>query len=142
MRKTTEQLMDELHNCNDINEFIERNKTEMLNMSLSKYLRDMLIKYGVEKGAVFKRANMAENNYGYELFRNDTKKASRDKLIQICMGFPLTIEDAQNVLRYGEMRPLYPRNQRDAYILFALKKGYDMFQLNELLFEHGEKIIE
>lgn len=142
MRKTTEQLMNELKNATDIDEFVAQNQDEMVDMSLSEYLREMLMKYNVEKSAVFRRANMAENNYGYELFRDDTKKASRDKLIQICMGFPLTIEEAQTVLRYGEVRPLYPRNPRDAYVLFALKSGYDMFQLNELLFERGEKIIE
>lgn len=142
MRKTTEQLMNELKNAKDIDEFVEQNQDEMMDMSLSEYLRELLLKYGVEKSAVFRRANMAENNYGYELFRDDAKKASRDKLIQICMGFPLTIEETQNVLRYGGVSPLYPRNQRDAYVLFALKNGYDMFQINELLFERGEKIIE
>ena len=52
------------------------------------------------------------------------------------------IEEAQEVLRYGKVRTLYPRDQRDAYVLFALKNGYDVDQLNDLLFEHNEKIFE
>lgn len=142
MKKTTEQLMNELKKTKDIVAFVEKNQEEMLDMSLSEYLRQLLEKYRLEKSVVFRRAKMMDNNYGYELFRDDSKKASRDKLIQICLGFPLEIEEAQEVLRRGKVSTLYPRDQRDAYVLFALKNGYDMDQLNDLLFEHGERIFE
>lgn len=142
MKKTTEQLMAELQNTKNIDDFVVKNQGEMIDMSLSKYLCLLLEKYHVEKSDVFRRAKMTGSNYGYELFRDDSKKASRDKLIQICLGFPLSIEDTQEVLRYGKVRTLYPRDQRDAYVLFALKNGYDVSALNDLLFEHGEKIFE
>lgn len=142
MKKTTEQLMSELEKARDIDDFVVENQEEMSDMSLSEYLRQLLEKYQVEKSMVFRRAKMTESNYGYELFRDDNKKASRDKLIQICLGFPLTIEESQEVLRRGKVRTLYPRDQRDAYVLFALKNGYNMDQLNDLLFEHGENIFE
>ena len=142
MRKSTEQLMNELENATDIGDFVAKNQNEMMDLSLSKYLRQLLNKYNLEKSDVFRRAKMTESNYGYELFRDDSKKASRDKLIQICVGFPLTIEETQEVLRYGKVRTLYPRDERDAYILFALKNGYDMAQLNDLLFANGLNIFE
>ena len=142
MKKSTEQLMNELKNASDIEDFVNKNQNEMLESSLSEYLRQLLEKYGLEKSDVFRRAKMTESNYGYELFRDDSKKASRDKLIQICVGFPLTIEETQEVLRYGKVRTLYPRDERDAYVLFAIKNGYDMAQLNDLLFAHGLKVFE
>lgn len=142
MRKSTEQLMNELKHTSDIEAFVTKNQEEMLDLSLSEHLRQLLEKYGLEKSDVFRRAKMTESNYGYELFRDDTKKASRDKLIQICVGFPLSIEETQEVLRYGKVRTLYPRDERDAYILFAIKNGYDMAQLNDLLFAHGLKVFE
>lgn len=142
MKKSTEQLMNELKNASDIEDFVNKNQNEMLDSSLSEYLRQLLEKYGLEKSDVFRRAKMTESNYGYELFRDDSKKASRDKLIQICVGFPLTIEETQEVLRYGKVRTLYPRDERDAYVLFAIKNGYDMAQLNDLLFAHGLKVFE
>ena len=142
MEKSTEQLMNELKNASDIEDFVNKNQNEMLDFSLSEYLRQLLEKYGLEKSDVFRRAKMTESNYGYELFRDDSKKASRDKLIQICVGFPLTIEETQEVLRYGKVRTLYPRDERDAYVLFAIKNGYDMAQLNDLLFAHGLKVFE
>ena len=142
MRKSTEQLMNELKNTTDIGDFLSKNQTEMLDLSLSEYLRQLLEKYNLEKSDVFRRAKMTESNYGYELFRDDSKKASRDKLIQICVGFPLTIDETQEVLRYGKVGTLYPRDERDAYILFALKNGYDVAQLNDLLFTNGLKVFE
>ena len=142
MRKSTEQLMNELENATDIGDFVAKNQNEMMDLSLSEYLRQLLNKYNLEKSDVFRRAKMTESNYGYELFRDDSKRASRDKLIQICVGFPLTIEETQEVLRYGKVRTLYPRDERDAYILFALKNGYDMAQLNDLLFANGLNIFE
>ena len=142
MQKSTEMLINEIKTTDRIESFISENTEEIQELSLSEYLRKLLQKYNLEKSDVFRRAKMTESNYGYELFRDDSKKASRDKLIQICVGFPLTIEETQEVLRYGKVRTLYPRDERDAYVLFALKNGYDMAQLNDLLFAHGLKVFE
>ncbi len=142
MQKTTEMLINELKNAKKVDKFVTENMAEMQSLSLSAYLRELLAKYELEKSDVFRRAGMSDNNYGYELFRNDDKKASRDKLIRICIGFPLTVEESQKVLRCGKVRPLYPRDERDAYILFALNKGYTMDELNDLLYEHQLETFE
>ena len=142
MQKTTNELMNELKSVTDVDRFLEENREEILAHSLSDYLRQLLKKYSLDKSQVFARAGMKDNNYGYEIFRNDKKRASRDKLIQICIGFPLTIEETQKVLRYGKVSPLYPRDVRDALILYGLKKGYDVNQLNDLLFQNGEEVFE
>ena len=142
MQKSTEMLINELKTTDKIESFISENTEEIQELSLSEYLRKLLQKYNLEKSDVFKRAGMADTNYGYELFRNDVKKASRDKLIRICIGFPLSVEEAQKVLRYGKVRPLYPRDERDAYILFGLNKKYTLDELNDLLYEHNLDIFE
>ena len=142
MQKSTEMLINEIKTTDRIDSFISENTEEIQELSLSEYLRELLQKYDLEKSDVFKRAGMADTNYGYELFRNDVKKASRDKLIRICIGFPLSVEEAQKVLRYGKVRPLYPRDERDAYILFGLNKKYTLEELNDLLYEHNLDIFE
>lgn len=142
MRKTTEELVNELVDATDIREFLAENEDNIETMSLSEYLKQLLEQYKLDKSQVFHRAKMNENNYGYELFRDDNKKPSRDKLIRLCFGFPLTIEETTKVLRCGKVRPLYPRDQRDAYVIFALKNRYTIDKLNDLLFESGEKVFE
>lgn len=142
MQKTTEVLINELKSIKNVHKFINENTEELQELSLSAVLRELLAKYGIDKSEVFRKAGMSDNTYGYELFRNDEKKASRDKLIRICIGFPLTVEETQKVLRCGKVRPLYPRDERDAYILFALHKGFSLDELNDLLYEHELELFE
>jgi len=142
MQKSTEILMNELKTTDKIESFVSENADEIQELSLSEYLRELLVKYGFDKSEVFKRAGMSDTNYGYELFRNDNKKASRDRLIRLCIGFPLSIEETQKVLQYGKVRPLYPRDERDAYILFGLNKKYTLDEINDLLYEHNLELFE
>lgn len=142
MQKSTEILMNELKTTDKIEFFVSENADEIQELSLSEYLRELLVKYGFDKSEVFKRAGMSDTNYGYELFRNDNKKASRDRLIRLCIGFPLSIEETQKVLQYGKVRPLYPRDERDAYILFGLNKKYTLDEINDLLYEHNLELFE
>jgi len=142
MKKRTEELISELIASEDIMEFVAENEDNMEAMSLSKYLNELLEKYQLDKSKIFHRAKMADNNYGYEWFKNDVKSPTRDKLIRICFGFPLTLEEATKVLRCGKVRPLYPRDRRDAYIMYALKNRYTIDKLNDLLFENGEMVFE
>ena len=76
MKKKTEELISELTATDDIREFLAENEEEMAEMSLSECLKGLLEKYQVDKSKVFHRAKMAENNYGYELFKDDSKKPS------------------------------------------------------------------
>ena len=141
-KKTTEVLMNELKNADKIESFVTENIDEIHELSLSAFLRELLDKYKVDKSDVFRRGGMTGSNYGYEIFRTDEKKASRDKLLRLCIGFPLTVDEAQKVLRYGQVRPLYPRDERDAYILFALNKKYTMDELNNLLYDNNLETFE
>lgn len=142
MQKSTEMLINELKTTDKIESFVTENADEIYELSLSEYLRELLNKYGYDKSEVFKRSGMSDTNYGYELFRNDDKKASRDRLIRLCIGFPLSVDEAQKVLRYGKVRPLYPRDERDAYILFGLNKKYSLDEINDLLYEHNLALFE
>jgi len=139
--KNTEELMNELKNSESIEAYLATNSDEMLEISLSDYLRELMNMYELDKSSIFKKANMSDTNYGYEIFRGENKKASRDKLIQICFGYPLTCEEAQKVLRLGKTRPLYPRDKRDAIILFALKNKLTIAELNNKLFDAKEKLL-
>lgn len=58
------------------------------------------------------------------------------------LGFPLTLEETQHLLRLGGYAELYIRRKRDVYLIYALEKGYDVIQTNALLYEKGVEIIE
>ena len=107
---------------------------------MPEYLMEMLIQYDKEKSEVVSQAGLS-GTYAYQIF-DGRKSAGREKLIQLAFGFPLKLEETQRLLKLGGYSELYVKNKREAYIMYALEKGYDIQRLNELLFECGEKTFE
>ena len=141
MKKSTHILMNELTGAADVHDFLADNTQEMLELRFAEYVESMMDKYQVTKSQLLKRAKLLTGSYRYEILRGEKDKPDRDIVIKLCFGFPLDIEEAQRLLRLAGVPPLYPRNQRDAYILFALKNGYDIDQTNDLLYENQEETI-
>lgn len=141
MKKTTYELVNEIAGIKDVGTFFAANTEEMLKVDFAEYVEHMMEKYQVTKSQLLKRAKLLTGSYRYELLRGEKSKPNRDIVIKLCFGFPLDIEDAQRLMSLAGVPPLYPRNQRDAFILFALKNGYDIDQTNDLLDENHEEII-
>ena len=99
-----------------------------------------MIKYDAQKPEIGKRADLDEG-YMYQIF-NGRRNAKRDKLIRLAFGFPLTVEETQKLLQLSGCGELYVRRKRDAYIMFALEKGYDVLKTNDLLYDKGVEILE
>jgi len=137
--KDTAKLQSELKSAKSAEEFVQENQEELQVKSVAEYLNDMMIAYNLEKSDVVKRAGF-EGNYPYKIF-NGMKNASRDKLLQLAFGFPLTLEETQKLLRLGGHSQLYVRNNRDAFIMFAIEKGYGMQKVNQLLYENKKEIL-
>ncbi len=139
--KTTEELLNEIKNSTDVNTYLEHNEGELEQVSLADYLCEMLDKYNTTRSKVFARAQMAGSNYGYEVFSHN-KMPSRDKIISICCGFPLTLEETQKALCFAKAGALYPRDKRDAIIMLSIRNQYSLDKMNDILFEQGLPILE
>ena len=139
-KKDTMTLQSELRHSEDVEQFIEANQSEFDVISMSEYLNELLKKYKLEKSDVVKRGGFT-GTYLYHIF-DGTKNPSRDKLIQLALGFPLTVEETQKLLRLGGYAELYVRDSRDAFLMFGLEKKYAVQQLNELLYKNKKKILE
>ena len=79
--------------------------------------------------------------YAYQIFAGK-KNAGRDKLIQLAFGFPLSLEETQHLLRFGGYSELYVKKKREAFVMYALEKKYDIYQVNELLYQNEEETFE
>lgn len=139
-KKDTMTLQSELRHSDDVERFMEVNQSEFDLISMSEYLNELLKKYKLEKSDVVKRGGFT-GTYLYHIF-DGTKNPSRDKLIQLALGFPLTLEETQKLLRLGGYAELYVRDSRDAFLMFGLEKKYAVQQLNELLYKNKKKILE
>lgn len=138
--KDTKFLQEELRKSSNLDKFEEENSSELHALSVADYLNELLIKYDEKKAEIGKRANLDEG-YMYQIF-NGRRNAKRDKLLRLAFGFPLTLEETQRLLRLGGCGELYVRRKRDAYLMFALEKGYDVMQTNDLLYEKGVELLD
>lgn len=138
--KSTEFLQSELKQASSLEEFMQENEVNLKAKSVPEYLNDMLIKYDVEKSEVVRRSGLT-GTYAYQIF-DGKKSAGREKLIQLAFGFPLNLEETQRLLRFGGHNELYVKKKREAFVMYALEKGYDIDQINDLLEENGEETFE
>ena len=92
---------------------------------------------GLSKAEVVKRSGI-RREYCYELLRGvNTKKPSRDKVIMLCFGLKLNVDECQHVLKKGGYAPLYARDTRDSIIVFSINNGISVIKTNIKLEDYG-----
>ena len=132
--KTTEDLLKTLLRTDEYSQLQELKDNGVV--SLAEHLDALLDQKETSKAEVIYRAGL-DTVYGYQIF-NGTRKPSRDKLLQLAFGFPLTYKETLTLLRIAGVYSLYVRRRRDSIIIFALNKGFSLEQLNELLEQEDE----
>lgn len=132
--KTTDELRHEIKAATNIEDFLAKNKEQMLTHSLPEHLNLLLSQKGVSRADVV-RGSLLDRAYVYQIFSGE-KTPSRDKLIAIAFGLRLSDEEAQRMLKLSGNRELYARDERDTLILFALQRKKTIFVTNELLINH------
>ena len=97
-----------------------------------QYIAQMCAARGETRELAIRRAGI-ERSYGYQLF-NGTRKPSRDKTIQLAIGFGLDVKQTQALLKVAQQSQLAPQAKRDAAILYAL--------LHQLRFDAVQMLLE
>ena len=92
---------------------------------------DVVIGSGLTKG------------YAYEIMSGkSTKNFSRDKVIMLCFGLKLTVDEAQQLLKKSGYAPLYARDTRDSIIIYSLERRINIVNTNIKLGEYNLEILE
>ncbi len=138
--KTTDELMNEIRKATDICDYLADNHTEMQLNSLPEYLDAWLQKKNCSKADVVRRSNL-NKAYVYQIF-SGRKYPSRDKVIALAFGFGMNSEEIRLLLKQAGYRELYPRDPRDALLLFAIGQGKNLIETNELLYDHNIEVLE
>jgi hypothetical protein len=134
----TEDLLRELLESPSAQHFVERHDSTDLN--LSDYLDTLLVQKKLRKIDVIHQANLNET-FGYQIFSGD-RNPKRDKVLQLAFAFPCTVRETQRLLKHAGANELYPKNRRDAIILFALEHAQSLQQTDALLYRFGEDTIQ
>ena len=138
--KTTAELEQEIRNTTNILDYLKHNRTEMQLDSLPNYLSDWLTQKALTKADVVRGSNLTKA-YVYQIFQG-RKFPSRDKVIALAFGLRMNAEETQTLLKQAGYRELYPRDPRDALLLYSIEKQKDIIQTNELLYDQGTEVLE
>lgn len=138
--KSTDELIHEIKTSTDILDYLEKNSAEMQVDSLPEYLKDWLKRKGLSKADVVRRSNL-NRAYVYQIFLG-RKYPSRDKVIALAFGLGLDSDETQTLLKQAGYRELYPRDPRDALLLYSLSRGETILQANEALYDHNIEVLE
>lgn len=131
MRVNTNTLMSRIIRGKNFRKFIENNDVEFEEYSISEYLDALCKEYDMVPGQVIKKAQI-DRTYGHQIF-NGTRNPSRDKLIQIAIGFGLSLEETQRLLKVSGKSMLYAKIKRDAVCIYAISHNIGVMELQEML---------
>lgn len=138
-RKSTKELNRELSAAPDWNRFLENNREQFQETGFLDYLLKLFQDAGISKVTLAKRAETSEI-YLYQIF-SGARMPSRDRVLCLFFGLPATLAQTQELLRIGGMAQLYPKNKRDAIIIYGLTHGQTLPQVNELLFAESKETL-
>ena len=124
-----------LKRARNFNEFLAMNKKNMLTLTLSEYLNQLLEYKSLKLTSVIRKSGLVKT-YVYQIF-NGEKNPSRDKLIALAFGLELNEEETQRMLKLGGCSELFPRIERDALILFNIQHGKSIDETEAELYDHG-----
>ena len=135
MDTTTDKLLKELKKAKNLDAFLESNNDVVDMLSLPDYLSRLLAEKGMTRAEVIAATELS-SAYGYQVFSGE-RSPSRESVLQLGFGLKLNDEEMQQLLAHARKGALYPRDRRDCVILYACRKGMNLQQVNELLFERN-----
>ena len=138
--KTTDELTHEISQSDNILDYFAENRSEIQLDSLPEYLDKWLKQKNCSKADVVRRSNL-NKAYVYQIFLGK-KYPSRDKIIALAFGLELDEKEVQVLLKQAGYRELYPRDPRDALLLYAIGHHQSIINANELLYDHKIEVLE
>lgn len=135
MEKSTQELLEMMKNSRSYQEYLKNAREEVgrEHMKIDRALNALLTEKKLSKAEVIASSGI-ENHYAYQIF-SGIKTPTRDKVLMLCIGFGLTVEETQKLLKVTGYAQLYSRNERDNVILFGLTKSLSIIDINGLLYE-------
>ena len=137
--KDTNSLQQELMDAPDLDRFLSENQDSFNGGNIHELLNELFQKRNISKAALAKQSGMSEV-YLHQVFAG-RRSPSRSRLICLCFGLSATLEETQELLKQSAFAQLYPKNKRDAVVIYGLINGMSLFDVNDKLFSAGEETL-
>lgn len=133
----TEELLKELMNASSLGDYLE--DWRFSDRALSEYLQQLLDERGLVQSAVVRAAQL-NPTFGYQVFMGK-RGAGRNTVLQIAFAMNLTPRETNRALQAAGSNELYPKNRRDAIMIYCLQHATGLMKANEALYEFGEELL-
>lgn len=138
--KSTDEMWNEIKSADDYESFAANNSESFTAADISECLNGLLTEKNIPLKEAVRRSGL-DRSYAYHIF-SGKKIPSRDKLIAIAFGVKLSLDETQTLLKRTRNRPLYPKDERDSVIIYALLNGQRLDITNERLYEREFDLIQ
>ena len=136
---TTNELLELIQDSRSLEGFYESAGTNIPNIRASAYLTQLLAHYGLTKQAVICAAGL-DRSTGYTVFSGQ-RNPKRNTLLRIALAMRLTLQETQQLLRIAQRGELYPKNRRDAAIIYCIHQHLCPIDTELLLDQIGEELL-
>ena len=137
--KDTDNLRQELMEAPNLDQFLAENQDSFNRGSVCELLNRLFQKRSISKATLAKQSGMSEV-YLHQVF-SGRRKPSRSRLLCLCFGMNASLEETQELLKQCGFAQLYPKDRRDAIILYGILNGTDLFAVNDILFAENEETL-
>ncbi|MBQ7798980.1 MAG: XRE family transcriptional regulator [Oscillospiraceae bacterium] len=132
--KDTSKIVEELGLCADFKSFYDENRNYMVKSSLSELLNELAAKSPLKKSQIIKNSELSEV-YAYQIF-SGLRVPERKKLLSLCVGMSLNLDEVQSLLKCAGYSPLYVKIPFDSIIIYGICKKLSVIEINRILFEY------
>lgn len=137
--KNTDSLQQALMESPNLEQFLSENQENFRDGGVSERLNALFQKCRLSKASLAKLSGMSEV-YLHQVF-SGRRNPSRNRLLCLCLGMGVSLEETQTLLKLSGYAQLYPKDRRDAIILYGVIHQMDLFDLNDELFAKNEETL-
>ena len=133
--KLTEDLLKRLLAASSLEEYLDQDET--FDLKLCDYLNQLLDERDGMKRADVMRASKLNSTVVYDIF-SDKSLPGRDHAIMLAFGLGCNLDETQRILRLAGVSLLWPKNRRDAIIIWCIEQGCTLDECDEELWRLEE----
>lgn len=107
--------------------------------SLSEYLGELLEAKFLKRSKVVREAQI-NSTYGHQIFTGE-RMPSRDYVLRLAFAMSCNLRETNRLLQAAGKNQLYPKNRRDAIIIWAIEHGKTLQETDAILYQYDQDTI-
>ncbi len=143
--KTTNDLMNklktEVSDERALKEYLEKNTqlSEISSTSFAEYFSGLLHDKGITNGEIERQTGL-EHAFCNKMI-NGKVGITRNNMLALSIAAGLNLDEIEKCLVLTNNGALYPKDSRDAIIIYSINRGLTLAETNSLLYSKGMELL-